>query len=92
MKSGTKWMWALVGAVAGVVALPMTVQADYPNHGLYLGVYGGYMLKIGDWDLDTRKRNSMHLSSPSRRRCWERDWVSISCRGLSVKWAEHSFR
>jgi outer membrane protein OmpA-like peptidoglycan-associated protein len=33
------------------VTLSVTAHADFPENGVYIGAYGGYMLKLGDWNL-----------------------------------------
>jgi outer membrane protein OmpA-like peptidoglycan-associated protein len=69
MKSGMNWLWVLLCTVAGIIVLPMTAQADYPNHGVYIGVYGGYMLKYGTWNFGSeaeaaRPRGILQPKSP----------------------------
>lgn len=51
MRLSVKLMWTLLIAFAGAMVLPAPAQADFPDHGLYIGAYGGYTLKIGNWDL-----------------------------------------
>ncbi len=57
MNSRLKWMWTVLGAAAGVLALPATARADYPDHGVYIGAFGGGTLKLGDWDLGEAPRS-----------------------------------
>ncbi|MBN1578645.1 MAG: OmpA family protein [Chitinispirillaceae bacterium] len=51
MKSGMSVMMMFLIAAAGVAVIPMSVRADYPDHGMYLGAYGGFNLKTGKWSL-----------------------------------------
>ena len=51
MKSGKKPSWVVMAACAGAMLLPLAARADFDSPGLYIGVYGGYVDKLGDWKL-----------------------------------------
>lgn len=57
MKTWTRWACALIGAGVALVAWPQTARAEYPEHGVHVGAYGGGVLKLHDWDLGEAARN-----------------------------------
>jgi hypothetical protein len=44
-------LWVLIFIFAGIIMVPSIAKAEYPEHGIYIGAYGGYMLELGDWKL-----------------------------------------
>jgi outer membrane protein OmpA-like peptidoglycan-associated protein len=61
-RKSVKTFW---GGVGVVVMSVMSVQAAFPEHGIYLGAYGGYMLKLGSWDLGSAAANDPDLQPKS---------------------------
>ncbi|MBN1131081.1 MAG: outer membrane beta-barrel protein [Chitinispirillaceae bacterium] len=49
----------LKGAAAFFAMLPMAVLAEFPDHGPYIGAYGGYNLKLGGWSLGVVADNTI---------------------------------
>ncbi len=49
--SHSKVLWTIGIAMAGAMALPSTAWTQFPDHGVYLGIYGGYMDKLWEWSL-----------------------------------------
>ncbi len=47
----TKRIWAGILAFSVALMVPATVWPDFTDNGLYIGAYGGYNYKPGDWRL-----------------------------------------
>ena len=57
MKAVGRLIGVLVVSVVGLTAMPSVARAEYPDPGLYVGAYGGYTLKLNDWDLGVAPRD-----------------------------------
>ncbi len=56
MKLSHRLVGVALAAAAGVIGMPSEARAEYPDPGLYVGVFGGYTLKLNDWDLGEAPR------------------------------------
>jgi outer membrane protein OmpA-like peptidoglycan-associated protein len=53
---------AFLIAAAGIAALSMDVRAEFPDHALYIGAYGGGNVKPGDWSLGSKADKTVDRS------------------------------
>ena len=65
MKTTRKAACVALGALAALVGYASEARAEYPSPGFYVGLYGGYTLKLGDWDLGKAPRTDHELQPKS---------------------------
>lgn len=65
MKTVNRLACVALGALAALVGMTSEARAEYPKPGLYIGVFGGYTLKLGDWDLGEAPRKDKSFQPKS---------------------------
>ncbi len=65
MKLSHRLVGILAAATVGVLGMPSEARAEYPDPGLYVGIYGGGTLKLNDWNLGEAPRSDRDLQPKS---------------------------
>ena len=82
MKTTRKAACVALGALAALVGYASEARAEYPSPGFYVGLYGGYTLKLGDWDLG--KTTEHYIIVPVLAVCWQRYGTVVYAAGKGV--------